>query len=119
MLQLKKDEKPVLLAASAVVLFALLALAGSGLTGRTARRHSVALNWHSPIPVKGVPVMGYNVYRSVKPGGPYVRIASGVTGLTYHDSIVNNTKTYYYVVTSVDAAGHESTYSTEAQAKIP
>jgi hypothetical protein len=113
-----KEKKTVLLAASVVVLFALLALAGSGLTGRTARR-SVALNWHSPIPVKGVPVMGYDVYRSVTPGGPYVRIASGVTELTYRDWIVNNTRTYYYVVTSVDAAGHESTYSTEARANIP
>jgi len=70
------------------------------------------------VPVKGVTVVGYNAYRSVTPGGPYVRIASGVSALI-HDSIVNNTKTYYYAVTSVDAADHESTYSTEAQVKIP
>ena len=108
----------MLIGVPAVVSVALAILVVVAVVGRRAS-HSVALSWRSPMPVKGVTVIGYNVYRSVTTGGPYVRIASGVTGLTYHDSIVTNTKTYYYVVTSVDAAGHESTYSTEAQAKIP
>jgi len=113
-----KRTRAVLVAVPAIGLIALATLGVLAVVGRRPS-HSVILNWRSPMPVKGVTVVGYNVYRSVTMGGPYARIASSVTGLTYHDSIVNNTKTYYYVVTSVDAAGHESTYSTEAQAKIP
>jgi hypothetical protein len=113
-----KDKNTVVLVASAIALVALVALAGSGLIGRTGR-HSVVLNWHSPAPLNGVTVVSYNVYRSVTPGGPYVQIACDVSGLTYRDWIVNNTRAYYYVVTSVDAAGHESTFSTEARANIP
>jgi hypothetical protein len=101
-----------------MVLLGLIVAVVFAIASRPAH-HSVTLNWHSPVPVKDLGIAGYNVYRSVTPGGPYVRIASGVTGLTYHDSIVNNGTIYYYVVTSVDAAGHESTYSTEARARIP
>jgi fibronectin type 3 domain-containing protein len=110
--------RAILIGVPAVVSVALAILVVLAVVGRGAS-HSVTLNWRPPMPVKGVTVVSYDVYRSVTPGGPYVRIASGVTGLTYHDSIVNNTKTYYYAVTSVDAVGHESAYSTEAQAKIP
>jgi fibronectin type 3 domain-containing protein len=81
--------------------------------------HNVALSWRSPTPVNGMTVVGYNVYRSVTPGGPYVRIASRVAGVSYRDALVNNGKTSYYVVTAIDAAGRESTYSAEARAKIP
>jgi len=77
------------------------------------------LSWRSPVTVPGAAVASYNVYRSVSPGGPYVQIASGVNRLTYADYIVNNGKTYYYVVTSVGVNGRESTYSAEAHAKIP
>ena len=101
----------MLIGVPAVVSAALATLVVLAVVGRQPS-HSVTLNWRSPMPVKGVTVVGYNVYRSVTIGGPYARIASGVTGLTYHNSIVNNTKTYHYVVTSVDAAA-------EAQAKIP
>lgn len=105
------------LALPAIVLVALIILI-SLIAARPAR-HSVELSWHPSPPVQGVTVVGYNVYRSTTPGGPYVRIASGLTGLTYHDWVVNNARTYYYVVTSVDARGHESTHSTEVRAKIP
>jgi fibronectin type 3 domain-containing protein len=77
------------------------------------------LSWQSPVTAPGEAVASYNVYRSVSPGGPYVQIASGVNRLTYTDYIVNNGKTYYYVVTSVGGNGRESTYSIEAPAKIP
>jgi len=49
--------------------------------------HKVKLSWHTPTPVSGVTVVSYNVYRSVSHGGPYVRVASGVTHLTYIDSM--------------------------------
>jgi fibronectin type 3 domain-containing protein len=81
--------------------------------------HSVTLRWRPPTSGRGSPIVSYNVYRSTTPGGPYVRIASSVNAPPYDDSLVNGGRTYYYVVTSVDAAGRESRYSSEISAAIP
>lgn len=70
----------------------------------------VSLNWRA---VEGA--LGYNIKRSNNPGGPYVTIASSVTGTTYVDDSVSNGITYYYVVTSISSAG-ESIESNEASA---
>jgi hypothetical protein len=58
----------------------------------------------------------YNVYRSTTSGGPYTKIATGVTGTTYNDTDVINGTTYYYVVTAVNSSGTESAYSNEVSA---
>ena len=42
-----------------------------------------------------------------------------IADLTYVDSTVAASSTYYYVVTSVDSAGVESLYSNEVTAVIP
>ena len=115
---LLKRTRILVTLASSIVLLGLIVVVVYAVSSRPAH-HSVTLNWHPPALVKEVGIAGYNVYRSVTPGGPYARIASRVTGLTYRDWIVNDGRAYYYVVTSVDAAGHESAYSTEARAKIP
>ena len=79
--------------------------------------HSVLLNWTAS-PSQGV--TGYNVYRSTTSGTGYVKInSSPVGGLSYTDSTVLNSTTYYYVTTSVDNSGDESTYSQEVQMIIP
>ena len=79
--------------------------------------HSVMLNWTAS-PSQGV--TGYNVYRSTTSGTGYVKInSSAVGGLTYTDSTVSNSTTYYYVTTSVDNSGDESAYSEEVQMIIP
>jgi Putative Ig domain len=79
--------------------------------------YSVLLNWTaSPSPG----VTGYNVYRSLTSGTGYVKInSSAVGGLSYTDSTVSNSTTYYYVTTSVDSSGDESTYSEEVKMIIP
>jgi putative Ig domain-containing protein len=79
--------------------------------------YSVLLNWTaSPSPG----VTGYNVYRSLTSGTGYVKInSSAVGGLSYTDSTVSNSTTYYYVTTSVDSGGDESTYSEEVKMIIP
>jgi len=65
-------------------------------------------------------VAGYNVYRSTVSGSGYARInSSAVAGLTYADATVVNGQTYYYVTTSVDTSGDESTYSEEVQMVVP
>src|SRR6266516_3073205 len=81
--------------------------------------HRVNLNWQAPAEKPGVAVKSYNVYRSTTSGGQYAKIASGVPEPRYSDTTVNSGKTYYYVVTSVDAAGHESGFSAEIKATVP
>ena len=82
-----------------------------------ASSHSVLLNWTAS-PSQGV--TGYNVYRSTTSGTGYAKInSSAVGGLSYTDSTVSNSTTYYYVTTSVDNSGDESTYSQEVQMIIP
>lgn len=65
-------------------------------------------------------VVGYNVYRGVKSGGPYSMINSGLDPDTsYIDNGVVSGETYYYVTTAVDSGGQESSYSNQAEAIIP
>jgi len=42
-----------------------------------------------------------------------------VSSLSYTDSTVQSGQTYYYVTTAVDAAGLESSYSSQVHAVIP
>ncbi|HET9495100.1 MAG TPA: alpha-amylase family glycosyl hydrolase [Chloroflexia bacterium] len=57
----------------------------------------------------------YNVYRSPLSGGGYV-LAGSTAGDSFTDTGLQNAKTYYYVVTSVDALGNESGWSNEVSA---
>ncbi len=85
-------------------------------TGVVPIQHSVALAWNASTST----VSGYNVYRSTVSGSGYTKLDSSlVSGLTYTDSTVLNTTTYYYVTTAVDSSGTESVYSNEVSAAIP
>ncbi len=65
-------------------------------------------------------MVGYNVYRSTMPGGPYTKINSSLDPSTlYTDSTVQSGQTYSYVSTAVDATGMESGYSNQLQIVIP
>jgi glycosidase len=60
---------------------------------------------------------GYNVYRSRLSGGGYEKLNGGpVLGTSFNDTNLKNATTYYYVITSLDAAGNESGYSNEVNA---
>ena len=91
--------------------------ANFSITIAAAADHSVMLKWTaSPSPG----VTGYNVYRSTVSGSGYSKITSSpVAGLSYTDATVVNGQTYYYVTTSVNAAGDESSYSTQIKMIIP
>jgi hypothetical protein len=80
----------------------------------TAGNKSIILTWNS----NSEPDMnGYNVYRSTTQGGGYAKVnGSLLTSPNYADSNLTNGTPYYYVVTAVDLAGHESTSSSEATA---
>ena len=101
----------------AVVLAIVVVLVSAVIDRPTA--HSVSLTWNAPAPVEGVTITGYNIYRSTTAGGPYVPISFHVSGTAYKDTLVSGGRTYYYVITSVDSAGHESAYSEELKTEIP
>lgn len=48
-------------------------------------------------------------------GGPYAWLADSLESICVDDSVDNGTR-YYYVVTAVDMAGQESSFSREASA---
>jgi fibronectin type 3 domain-containing protein len=77
---------------------------------------SVLLNWAVS---SSSGVVGYNVYRSSVSGGPYAKLVSSpVAGTSYTDNTVQAGE-YYYVVTSVESNGTESTYSNQAAVDVP
>jgi hypothetical protein len=91
-------------------------ITGVNFTATPQTVHSVALTWNASTST----VSGYNVYRSTLSGGSYLRINSSlVAGLSYTDSTVQNTTTYYYVTTAVDNTGTESSFSNQVSAVIP
>jgi len=78
--------------------------------------HSVTLN----LTPNSSNSTGYNVYRSSTANGPYMKLNSPlVVSTTYTDTAVLANQTYYYVGTSVDSAGVETTYSNQVSATIP
>jgi predicted phage tail protein len=97
----------------------LFALSAFFVIGCHQKPHYVTLTWKAPQPVPGVTIKKYNIYRSTTQGGPYALLVSGVEGLTYDDHLVNPSRTYYYVVRSLDQQGKESKNSVETRAVIP
>jgi glycosidase len=60
----------------------------------------------------------YNVYRSPLTGGGFVRLTHTPIGDTdFADAGLENGRTYFYVVTALDAAGNESAWSDEVSAQ--
>jgi len=101
------------------ILAAVCVLLCLGLVSCHSRPHSVTLSWHEPPVMSGMSVVAYNVYRSTTSGGPFVKLASRVPEPHYEDHLAVNGRTYFYVVTALDQAGHESRFSAEAKAIIP
>lgn len=78
--------------------------------------HTVTLSWAA----SASRVAGYQIYRSLTPGGPYTRLNHGlVAGTTYTDNNVQPGETIFYVATAVGISGRESNYSNEARAIVP
>ncbi len=94
---------------SAAVAATIAPLAPTGLTA-TPGGGEVLLNWSTPSTAAG-----YNVKRSTLDGGPYVTIASYLSGPPYLDTGRPAGTTCYYVVSGVNAGG-ESPNSTQASA---
>jgi len=90
-----------------------VALSGTGIAPIP---HSVSLNW---VPNPSA-VLGYFVYRGVISGGPYFKLNSLVdASAAFVDTSVLSGQSYFYVVTSVDPANVESSFSNEVAVNIP
>jgi len=101
----------ILLIASAVALRSFL--------HHDKRPHSVTLTWHAAANSRGSKIVSYNIYRSTSSGGPYAKVATSVSGLSYKDELVNPGVTYFYIVRSVDDSGRESPPSGEVKVTVP
>jgi hypothetical protein len=91
---------------------------GRPLQGREAASdgHYAVLTWK----VSTSAVVGYYVYRSENPGGPYKKLnPSSIRETTYKDSSLQAGHTYFYLVTAVDAKGRESGFSNQVRATVP
>jgi len=86
-------------------------------TGTPPPKHTVNLSWTASI---SQGVIGYNIYRGVKAGGPYSKINAVLNASTlYSDSTVVDGSTYYYVTTAMNSSDEESSYSNQTTAVIP
>lgn len=75
------------------------------------------LSWK---PSASTNIIGYNVYRSPRAGGPYIKVnAFPVTKPSFADATVVSGTSYYYVMTAVDSEGRESRRSNEVAVVIP
>jgi len=78
--------------------------------------HTVDLSWDPSTSQ----VMGYNLYRGTRSGGPYSKINSSILdGTSFTDGTVESGATYFYVAKSVDGNSRESSPSNEAEVVIP
>ena len=84
-------------------------------TDSTSTVASIQLNW-SPSSSPGV--ASYNVYRGIKSGGPYAKIAN-VKASPFIDFWPRGQNiSLFYVATAIDAQKQESVYSNEALAVV-
>jgi len=83
-----------------------------------AHAQSVTLAWDSSTDPS---LAGYRVYRSEQSGvfGPPSLNNSLLITSSYSDSLVQQGRTYFYVVTAVSTNGQESGYSNQLQVDIP
>ena len=87
------------------------------MTGAGVKAYAVTLSWEAST---SPDILGYNVYRGVTSGGPYIKITSSlVSSTSFVDSTVVAGQTYFYVATAVNSNGDESAYSNQAEATVP
>jgi hypothetical protein len=82
-----------------------------------AVQHKVQLSWKAS---NSKHIVGYNVYRGTRSGGPYKKINGSLDPSTkYTDLHVVAGYEYYYVARAVNLKGQESKYSKQVEATIP
>lgn len=101
--------------------FVLLCLSESAAKIRTKAEHrAIHLDWDAPskrasgasLPLNHI--IGYNIFRSTLPGGPYTQInPEPITETSYLDRNLENDRIYYYVLSTIDSKGISSAFSQE------
>ena len=76
--------------------------------------HNVQVSWDA----SSLPVVGYFVYSGSASGGPYTPLNVSPETLTSFPASVPGGKTWYFIVTAVDASGVESVPSNEVSATL-
>ena len=84
-------------------------VAPASVTQQTGNRQ-IVLNWTA-----SSGATGYSILRGTSIGGPYTSIATGVSAITFTDTLLTNGVTYYYVVVATNATG-SGAYSSEINA---
>jgi len=86
-----------------------------GLVTGNSNAPIINLTWVAP--ASGSTVVSYSIFRGTTTGGESATpLATGVTGLTYSDTTVNNNTTYFYTAQAVNSGGN-SVSSNEATIK--
>jgi hypothetical protein len=92
-------------------------LPGTVTIGTTTEQAAVELKWEQSASPN---IVGYYVYRSLKPGGSFSRLNSQPDSETsYTDNTVANGQTYIYVVTAVNSKSIQSPNSSPITVSIP
>jgi hypothetical protein len=76
----------------------LLASPPSAVAGLSGYHGSVPLAWS---PVISDTLLGYDIYKSPSSGGPFTRLAGGISNCYFRDDAVSNGTLYYYKIKSV------------------
>jgi hypothetical protein len=80
-------------------------------------QHKVQLSWKASTSKH---ILGYNVYRGNRSGGPYKKINTVLDPKTrFTDLTVTGGKKYYYVATAVNSRKRESAHSKQIRVVIP
>jgi hypothetical protein len=80
-------------------------------------QHKVQLSWNAS---NSKHILGYNIYRGNRSGGPYQKINDVLDPNTrFTDLTVSAGHKYYYVATAVNWMKRESTHSKQIQVVIP
>ena len=102
--------------ASALLPIAMVALLSAAHPAQAKTPHSVFLHWDASKSA----VVGHNVYRTAKSGGPYTKLTRApVPTVQYTDTSVKAGQTYFYAVSSVDSRKVEGPKSEEVQTTVP
>ena len=91
--------------------------APTGLAATATYPSVINLNWTAVTPPANCTISFYSVYGGTT-ANPTTLIAGGLTGTTYSNTGLTASKTYYYVVKAIDAAG-TSAASAQASAATP
>lgn len=97
----------------AVVIALLLQLAAFAINER-----QVQLSWTPPVPIPGIKVKAYRVFRKQLPSGLWKQIKGGIATPAYLDTGVYAGRSYAYYVVSVDTLNRVSDPSNTFQISV-